>query len=224
MERKVRKALSTIGENVWKRLSKEPKRPRLGLASKDLIDVPEDGDFWDRQRGAFLGVMGGETNGLLMEGIDQASRLGLAVDFEMANQQVLEYASTFNNEWWGKLSGTTRDGLRTAIRTHIESGEPFPVLRKNLTPLFGRTRAEMVAATETTRLFAEGNRIAYRQAGVAEVELRSCADASVCESCGGLDGERFPIDRQDVVPPLHPRCRCWLAPVVDGSARSEPVD
>ena len=167
MLRKVRKALSLIGDNVWKRLQRE----RKGV--KAMIDVPEDGDFWAAQRGGFLGVLGGETNGLLMEGIDQASRLGLAVDFEMANQQVLEYARTFNNEWWGKLESTTRDGLRTAIGTHIESGAPLPVLRENLTPLFGKTRAEMIAATETTRLFAQGNQIAYRQAGVMEVEFLS---------------------------------------------------
>ena len=158
MLRKVRKALSLIGDNVWKRLQRE----RKGV--KALIDVPEDGDFWAAQRGGFLGVLGGETNGLLMEGIDQASRLGLAVDFEMANQQVLEYARVFNNEWWGKLESTTRDGLRTAIGTHIESGAPLDTLKKNLVPLFGEKRAGMIAETETTRLFAEGNRIAYMQA------------------------------------------------------------
>lgn len=217
MTRKVRKALSTIGDNVWKRLQREKK----GL--KALIDVPEDGDFWDKQRGAFVGVMGGETNGLLTEGIDQASRLGLAVDFEMANQQVLDYARTFNNDWWNKLSTTTRNGLRTAIGTHIESGAPLPVLRNNLIPLFGKKRAEMIAATETTRLFAEGNRIAYRQAGVTEVEFRTVADNAVCPDCSSLDGQRYPTDMQEIVPPIHARCRCWLAPVVEDRARSEPV-
>ncbi len=212
MARKVRKALSTIGENVWKRL----KHERKGI--KAMIDIPEDGDFWAKQRGAFLGVLGGETNGLLMEGVDQASRLGLAVDFEMANQQVLDYARKFNNEWWGKLETTTRNGLRTAIGTHIESGAPLPTLRQNLTPLFGKKRAEMIASTETTRLFAEGNKIAYRQAGVEEVEFRTVHDGNVCPECESYDGERYPIGREDVTPPIHPRCRCWIAPVVDERA------
>lgn len=215
----MRKALTLIGKNTWRRIKKEPK---TGFAEKGLGDVPNDSVFWDAQEGVFMGEMGGLPNELLLEGTAQAERLGLLVNFDLVNQQVLDFSHGYTNQWWSGLDQGMRQGLRTAISTHIESGAPLSVLRDNLTPLFGRRRADMIAATETTRLFAEGNRIAYRQAGVTEVEWRSVMDERVCIDCDSRDGQRFPINDPKVTPPLHVRCRCWIAPVVAGKPLIEP--
>jgi len=201
-------------KDVWAKVQKVAKRSKA---------FPDDPGFWGKEKDAFLGATGGEVNDLLLEGVTQAEALGLGINFDLVNQQVLKYASTFKNQWWGRLEKTTREGLRTAIATNIETGAPLSSLRRNLTPFFGATRADMIASTEVTRLFAEGNKIAYRDAGVAELEWRSVVDDRVCPECEERDGKRYPINDPGATPPLHVRCRCWIAPVVAGKPLTEIV-
>lgn len=159
-----------------------------------------------------------------MEGALQAEQLGLAIDFDLVNQQVLDYTNFYTNEWWGALSSSTRQGMRTAIAEHITSGAELGVLEKKLTPLFGKARARVISATETTRMFAEGNRIAYRSAGVGQVQFQTVRDSRVDPVCDALQGQLLPIDDQENFPPLHARCRCWIAPVTDeGEVLKDPA-
>ena len=54
---------------------------------------------------------------------------------------------------------------------------------------------------------------AFRQAGVRKVLWVSQADERVCEECDALNGQIFDID--NVPPPPHYGCRCYLVPVFD---------
>lgn len=214
--RAVKKGLAKVEALVWKKIEQEAR------ASKAIGDVPDDFDTWQQAKAEYFGETGGEINKTLLEGVTQAGRLGLTIDFELVNQQVLEYARTFSNEWWGRLESTTREGLRTAIRTNMETGAPLRNLRQDITPLFGRQRAEMVAATETTRMFAQGNLIGYREAGVTLLKFETVMDNLVCPDCEAAGNEEpWPLNRAELVPPLHPRCRCWIAPVVEGVPLTE---
>jgi len=198
-----------------------------GKGTKALSDVPADQTFWDEQKAAFFEQAGPATQDALMAAAAQASSFGLAADFDLINQGVLEFTRTFGDEWWGRLEGTTREGLRAAIGANISTGAPLSNLKKSLEPLFGKTRADMIASTETTRLYAEGNSIAYRAAGVTQLEFRTAREfhlgkGGVCDLCAGRDGEKFPIDDAASRPPLHVRCRCFVVPVVDGEALAVP--
>lgn len=180
---------------------------------KAIGDVPNDPEFWAAQKGEFLKEVGNRPADLLMEGALQAESLGLAINFDQVNQEVLDFAGTFTNEWWERTAGTTQNAMRTAIQGHIASGAPLSSLENNLAPLFGRNRAQTISSTEITRLFAEGNRVAYKSAGVREVEFQTVRDARVDPICDALDGKKLSIDDESNFPPLHPRCRCWIAPV-----------
>ena len=110
-------------------------------------------------------------------------------------------------------------------------------------PFFGRQRAELIASTEVTRAYAESNRIAYEQSGVVEtIEWRTANDERVCPICGPLGGiaaENVGTEQPKLggggnvqtsvrnpqfqhptngnvygLPPSHPRCRCWVVPVI----------
>ena len=207
LQRVVERVLASIGKEVAKRLKRE------GRGKKALGDVPEDAEFWARMKTIFLSAIGAVPNLLLGHGVGQATKLGLAVDFDLVNQAVLERAGTFTNEWWAALEGTTRSGLRTAIQANIETGAPLKTLIKDIEPLFGKMRAKVISATEVTRLYAEGNTAAYASAGVEEVEWRTVNDAAVDPDCDALAGQRWSVGTGQS-PPLHPNCRCWLAPVV----------
>ena len=147
-------------------------------------------------------------------GEERGNRRQIALD-DLANSTnaVLERAGTFTNEWGAAVEGTTQSGLRTAIQANIETGAPLKTLIKDIEPLFGKARAKVISATEVTRLYAEGNTAAYESAGVEEVEWRTVNDAHVDPDCDALAGQRWPTGTGQS-PPLHPNCRCWLAPVV----------
>ena len=94
----------------------------------------------------------------------------------------------------------------------------IPQLKKRLIPLFGEKRADLIASTEVTRAYAEGNLTAWKETGFTEgKEWVTANDELVCPLCGPLDGEVVPIngDFSDGThaPPRHPRCRCGVSPV-----------
>ena len=154
-----------------------------------------------------------------MEGALQAEQLGLAINFDLVNQEVLDFAGQFTNEWWERTASTTRDAMRTAIRNNISTGAPLSSLEKSLEPLFGRGRAQVIASTETTRMFAEGNRRGYKSAGIKTVKFQTVRDSRVDPICDALQGQELDINDTSRFPPLHPRCRCWIAPITaEGAA------
>ena len=82
---------------------------------------------------------------------------------------------------------------------------------------FGTNRAEMIARTETMRAVNSAARDRYQQAGVEKVEWLTAWDDRVCPECEDLHGEIFDLgDAPDL--PVHPNCRCTLAPVIGGVA------
>ncbi len=221
----IEKALVKIFARVKKRLREEAGRKALSFViatdAKELKPgMFDDAAFWGLAKEELVGASMAEAQGLLLEGAQQASRLGLAVDFELVNENVLKFSRQYSDDWWRQLSKTNRRVLRSAIGANIEAGAPLSSLVKSLEPTFGRARAELIASTEVTRLYSEGNRMAYATAGVDQVEWRTVRDSRVDPICDALHGERWAVGKEKQVPPAHPGCRCWLAPVVDNSLLS----
>jgi SPP1 gp7 family putative phage head morphogenesis protein len=140
----------------------------------------------------------------------------LAIDWELANNDAAEWALRYGYELVRGLLNTTRQRLVVEIDRFIRNSETLPQLVKRLEPLFGPVRAEMVAVTEVTRAYAEGNAAAWRASGVIQKrEWRTANDELVCPWCGPRNGRQYALDDRDGTPPAHPRCRCWSVPVVE---------
>ena len=100
----------------------------------------------------------------------------------------------------------------------VQLGESIPKLAKRLTgrvDKIGKTRATMMARTETINAFTQGAELRYAQAGIKTLEWLTAHDDRTCDDCLELDGKRFSIKSAHVRPPLHPRCRCAILPVID---------
>ena len=143
----------------------------------------------------------------------------LSVDWQLANNAAAQWALEYGYDLVRGITDTTRRRLQTEIQRFVTNGETLPQLTGRLEDVFGPVRAEMVAVTEVTRAYAEGNRASWRESGVIEQrEWRTANDELVCPICGPLAGqiagldESFP-DGSDG-PPAHVRCRCWVVPVV----------
>jgi hypothetical protein len=77
-------------------------------------------------------------------------------------------------------------------------------------------RANLVAAHEIARAYAEGKRREWEQARREGVLSRNAVrvyhchrDDRTCASCLANDGVRTKVGSVGPTPPLHPRCRCW---------------
>lgn len=111
--------------------------------------------------------------------------IGLGVDWTLANEAARAWVKAYTFDLVRGIQETSRTAIRDAIAEWVQNGEPLARLTKELEPTFGKRRAELIAATEVTRAYAEGNIQSWIASGLVE----------------GRPGR---------VPPAHPRCRCWL--------------
>jgi len=186
----------------------------------------------------------------------------IGTNWDLVNEAVLEwvlgddqvFGTGYADQVVTQMLRTRERHVRRAIADWIRTGGTRADLIRALEPMFDGRRAEMVATTEVTRAYAEGNRIAWAQSGVVEaMEWATANDERVCPICaplGGLtvqEGQAQPASVADQLeravtagldggfvhpggsggaaryqgqtyrmPPAHPRCRCWVRPVVSG--------
>ena len=156
----------------------------------------------------------------------------VGANWDLINQEVLQWVlgSTGNGSFGqgygdsvllAQLFQTSEQSIRSAIGEWIQNGLPLRQLVQTLErTVFSSQRAEMIAVTEVTRAFAEGNRAAWRASGViTRMRWETAADELVCPTCAPLQNQLADLTAQfdgGLFPPAHPRCRCWITPVVVG--------
>jgi len=153
---------------------------------------------------------------------------GVSVDWEEANNAAADWALNHSNGLVRGILETTRERLRREIANFVQNQESIGQLAARLNGdngPFSASRARMIAVTEVTRSYAEGNKVAWQESGVIEGQQWNTAnDELVCSICGPLDGTQAALGGQFDGgydgPPAHPRCRCWLTPVVMGDVRT----
>lgn len=111
--------------------------------------------------------------------------------------------------------------IREALTRGILEGEnPLGVARlmADRVAKIGRTRAELIARTETIRAHAEASLSRYETWGVSEIsgqaEFLTAQDTKVCPECADLEEQVFTVDEAQGIIPVHPRCRCTWLPVI----------
>jgi SPP1 gp7 family putative phage head morphogenesis protein len=150
-----------------------------------------------------------------------------ALDIAELNAPITEWALDHAGELIGDAISTTREGIGRAVANYFSTpGTTIGDLIEQINdgPLFSGSRAEMIAVTEVTRAYSEGQIAAWTKAEqdyAVQVEKiwNTNNDDRVCVICeplnnkpetpeGGFDpsgvGPGIPF------PPAHPRCRCWL--------------
>ncbi len=187
------------------------------LRTKAIEDILTDEEFWAKMTREMAGKLASVAARTVLRGAASAQSVGVIVDFDAVHQQALDIARNTSSRWWGTMVETTREGLRRTLINYVEMGlgkRGLPDLIENLERWFEPARAKRIAVTETTRLFAEGNKLAgdmddaiggYRwQTGRAEHQ--------VCAVCWPRNGKIYPKGQ---VPdcPAHTSCYCAIIPV-----------
>ena len=108
-------------------------------------------------------------------------------------------------------------------------GRPTDLVIKEMRDRLGvtKSRAAVIVRTESLRSYAAATDTYYAQMGIDYVSWYVGADERACPACTPRAGLIY--KRSEVKIPLHPQCRCYLAPydptlaVVDQQHREAPM-
>ena len=191
---------------------------------------------WPKSLKKLWDSIGGSVFTVLFRGLKNGTNnlpagAAVAIDWDVVNERAVDYLNRYRMQWVESMVETTRKQSTRIIENWIRSGEPLDVLEKQMEQILGRERARRIAVTEVTRIYAEGNKIAWRDSGMVTGQRWNTAeDELVCPYCAPLDGKEVGLDSGFLSiggvavlnPPLHPNCRCTLSPVVNmDNVRSE---
>ena len=76
----------------------------------------------------------------------------------------------------------------------------------------GHSNAERLVRTEASRVYNTAREASYKEFGIDKVEF--LAETGACGICEGYGGKVYETGQGPLIP-VHPRCRCAYAPVID---------
>lgn len=187
-------------------------------------------DFWEEERRRLLAIILPRLEAAAIAGaaLSREKFPRLVFDPDLHNRQAAEWARQHTDDLLSQLGTTSERLVGDALAEWVETsgatvGELKAKIREGLR--VNAARADVIAVTETTRAYAEGEKAAYLADGIRRWRWQTNNDELVCKrGCRELNGkiveigQPFTKDRKgkDVTePPLHPNCRCWVAPVVE---------
>jgi len=161
----------------------------------------------------------------------------VGIAWDLVNQDARRQAQTYTYDLVRGITDNTRQRLQQQVDAWIAAGNAFPDLVERVKPLIPDLeavattalqpdyRARLIAMTESTRAYADGNQRVWEAAGVWGREWRTAVDERVCPVCGALHQQRAKLGEDFAVtvkgkrvvvrnPPAHPGCRCSVKPVV----------
>ncbi|QAY16116.1 portal and MuF-like fusion protein [Arthrobacter phage Sonali] len=112
-----------------------------------------------------------------------------------------------------RVTRTTLNKLQDLITEGLEEGVAVDKLARRLNEfLRDPKRAEMIAHTEMARMATLGAEASYRQGGITQWDL--VISSGACPKCVEIEAANpHFIGDTTKMPPVHPRCRCAMAPV-----------
>ena len=151
-----------------------------------------DAAFWAAEREALKKVLlqqvlkhvTGLSGTVIQEAIEAFAG---GADWALVNADAAKWARQYVGKLITGITDTTQTAVKEVVATWVETGGALPDLTKVLAPVFGKGRAELIAATEVTRAYDEANDLVRQRVG--------------------LPGTVFKA-------PAHPGCRCYTRPVL----------
>lgn len=197
MADQMERVLNTAGRDANRIMGLGQRGVKFFGTKQEPEDILTADAFWSAFRTDAVATMEPLATQTALEAIEVNIALGIEVDLALVNEDVLAFTARYTNDWWDTIEASTRRSMQRSISTWQASGlgrQGFPDLVNSLAPTFGRGRAERIAATEVTRIFDEGNKLAHERGGIEEEEWQTARDDRVDEICTPLDGQRFPTN------------------------------
>lgn len=203
------------------RIIKEVKKRKNVLSYSFWIN--EERLLWQMLSSDFVSIIVHGTTG----GINLLGAGSNLVNLDNTNRFLIEFARKYRDKWLHKITETSRETVEKIITEWLATGDPMSELVKTLSDpnlgIFSKARAERIATTEVTRLYAMGNKLAWEQAGITEFVWQTSVDELVCPICGERHNQTYPLSMLDDLP-AHVNCRCSAKPVVNMQAFEDKID
>jgi len=192
-----------------------PERKDIIKPTDPLDDIFEDDDKFTADIIKLLYVAGRGGVELFRNSVS------IGLDYSLVNDRALDWAGSYAGELIKGVNETSKKLVGNAIQRFISTpGFTLGDISSQLNDIFGVERARTIAVTETTRSYAEGERLAglmmkeeYPDVKVIKTWFTN-RDDIVCEICSAMDGEEVEIDKPFSggvdAPPAHVKCRCFL--------------
>lgn len=219
---------------IWKRIFRrqaervrqwlEQELPYVDQATKARKPPPPPDWIWQLDDDDYQDLLDAMDDAYL-GGVDlfRNSPAGaVGIDYTLVNARAARAARAYAYDLIKGIDDTSAAAVREAIASFIET--PGVTIGDVIARLpFDEQRAKMIAVTEITRAYAEGNREAGEelQEKFPDVQVMEYwytnNDDKVCPICGPLDGTSVPLDEPFTTledgpiyrPPAHVNCRCW---------------
>ena len=193
---------------------------------------------WRTEDNLLASHLSTEIKRIAQDGVDEAAlhvkdsiQVG-GPNWTVINQRAAEWARTYTGSLAKGINDTTRARIGTELAAWITAGESFPALvqrMRHIIPQRGSTatnafridRAELIASTEATKAYAEGNLLAWKSVpGVTGKEWRTANDERVCFPADTLiSTERGTAIIRDILPGAQVWTRQGLRKVLAVSRR-----
>ncbi len=198
MADRMERVLARAGVEANKVMGLKQRSLPFRSSKQEPEDILTADAFWTAFRDDAVATMEPLATQTALEAVEVNIGVGVDVDLALVNDDVLAFSSRYTNDWWESIEASSRRSMQRSITTWQAQGlgrEGLPDLARALEPTFGRGRAERIAATEVTRIFDEGNKLAHERGGIEEEEWQTARDERVDdEICRPLDGQRFPTN------------------------------
>ena len=141
-------------------------------------------------------------------------QINIVSEFAVSDPATLEALESMQLDLVKGLSEKTKKDLAFQLGDGLLRGEGKRKLMDRITKVFHTSlnRAELIARTESIRVFNQAAVIRYRSVGIMKYRWLTSLSGRTCPRCAALHGK---IVEGNEIPPLHPRCVCTIEPVVD---------
>lgn len=182
-------------------------------------------DFWDGELRILVQLLAPRLEQMAYSAMRLAAdKARILFNPELSNAQAAVWARKYTDELLAQLGVTNQRIVGQALEAWISRpGATLDDLKQSLFQAgFNDRRADLIAVTETTRAYVEGEQVEYTANGIARWRWNTNNDEVVCPFCGPLNGKVVQIGQpfdsyrgaQVTKPPFHPGCRCWVSPEV----------
>jgi hypothetical protein len=204
--------LARQGKVVERSLRKANLRKRLKKADGDpSLDYADSWSEWGDEFSEALSDALGDSIDVLttVESAYWMSRgMGPIPAFVPAN--IIDAYQTKIGRLITKISDDTLEDVQSRISSWYKTDKGLPQLIDELEPLFGESRAALIASTEMVGIASELSSEMAQSMGIGNWLWDAFSDAFTCPECSALGEDKTLFTFDDPQPPLHPGCRCGM--------------
>lgn len=205
-----------IGELVnWPEIENKIAQQRFAVLESVI------GTAWEEfNRDLALAVALGIAGGLGAGGEQTERELRVPVGWTPESAPATEWLNRHTLDLVKGLSKTTRKNMSRQISMGIRLGEDRDAIEARLVKTVkSRTRARLIAQTESVRAYSQGRLLVGGQIGATHKTWSAVIDDRTSDICLDLDGEKIKFNElfEDINgnlhegPPAHPRCRSGMS-------------